>query len=97
MKVLIELPTWLGDAVMTTPAINNLIVHFEENELTFIGSKAALEVMEGYPNVVDTKPLKKDFIFCLQVFELNLLNFSLLSILTFGLNQAVNPVFLISP
>ena len=62
MKILIELPTWLGDAVMTTPAINNLMVHFEENELTFLGSKAALEVMEGYPNVVDTKPLKKDFI-----------------------------------
>jgi len=24
MKILIELPTWLGDAVMATPAIENL-------------------------------------------------------------------------
>jgi len=24
MKLLIELPTWLGDAVMTTPALENL-------------------------------------------------------------------------
>ena len=28
MKILIELPTWLGDTVMTTPAIENL-VNFE--------------------------------------------------------------------
>ena len=25
MKILIELPTWLGDAVMATPAIENII------------------------------------------------------------------------
>jgi len=62
MKILIELPTWLGDSVMTTPAIDNLIEHFEKNELTFLGSKAALEVMEGYPNVIEMMPLKKDFI-----------------------------------
>ncbi len=25
MKVLIELPTWLGDCVMATPAIENIV------------------------------------------------------------------------
>ena len=30
MKILIELPSWLGDTVMTTPAIENLLKHFGE-------------------------------------------------------------------
>ena len=38
MKLLIELPTWMGDTVMATPAINNLISHYESPKITFIGS-----------------------------------------------------------
>ena len=38
MKLLIELPTWMGDTVMATPAIMNLISHFKKPEITLIGS-----------------------------------------------------------
>ena len=40
MKILIELPTWLGDAVMTTPAIENLSSYYDQPEITLIGSFA---------------------------------------------------------
>ena len=42
MKILIELPTWLGDAVMTTPAIENIVKHFSGVEITLIGSRCGL-------------------------------------------------------
>ena len=51
MKVLIELPTWLGDAIMATPAIENLENHFDDAEITLIGSTVAIEVIKGHPKV----------------------------------------------
>jgi heptosyltransferase II len=62
MKILIELPTWLGDTVMVTPAIENLINHFQEVELTLIGSYVALELMKNHPKVVDLKLLNRDYV-----------------------------------
>ena len=38
MRILIELPTWLGDTVMVTPAIENLVGYFNDAEITLIGS-----------------------------------------------------------
>jgi heptosyltransferase-2 len=38
VRILIELPTWLGDAVMATPAIENLVNFHNEVEITLIGS-----------------------------------------------------------
>ena len=38
MRILIELPTWLGDAVMATPAIENLAEFFNDSEIILIGS-----------------------------------------------------------
>ena len=29
MRILIELPTWIGDSIMATPAIENIIKLFE--------------------------------------------------------------------
>ena len=37
MKILIELPTWLGDGVMTTPAIENIVNHYGEAEVSIVG------------------------------------------------------------
>jgi heptosyltransferase II len=51
MKILIELPTWLGDSVMVTPAIENLTQHFKDSEVTLIGSLAAVELLKNHPNV----------------------------------------------
>ena len=54
MKVLIELPTWLGDAVMSTPAIENLEYHFDGAEITLIGSSVAIDAIKNHPKVTKT-------------------------------------------
>ena len=33
MRIFIELPTWLGDAVMVTPAIENLLSNLNVSEM----------------------------------------------------------------
>ena len=52
MRVLIELPTWLGDAVMATPAIENLVNFQNEVEITLIGSFVSIEALKNHPKVV---------------------------------------------
>ena len=59
MRVLIELPTWLGDAVMTTPAIENIISHFNDIEITLLGSFASTQVLKNHPKVVDCFEIDK--------------------------------------
>ena len=54
MKILIELPTWLGDAIMTTPAIENLANFQNEVEITLIGSFISIEALKNHPKVVKT-------------------------------------------
>ena len=61
MKILIELPTWLGDAVMTTPAIENLIRNVKDAKLTIVGSNVGVETIKNHPNVVDSKSLNRDY------------------------------------
>ena len=47
MKILIELPTWLGDTVMVTPSIENIITHYSNPEITIIGSIASIELLKN--------------------------------------------------
>ena len=61
MKVLIELPTWLGDCVMATPAIENIVNFDNDVQITFIGSFVAVEVMKNHPKVVKTVVLDKKY------------------------------------
>ena len=61
MKILIELPTWLGDAVMATPAIENLANFYNDVEITFIGSFVSIEAMKNHPKVVKTIVLDKKY------------------------------------
>ena len=49
MKILIELPTWLGDTVMTTPSIENIINHFSNVEIVIIGSANSNSITLGVP------------------------------------------------
>jgi heptosyltransferase-2 len=50
-KVLIEVPTWLGDCVMTTPAIENIINLHPDIDITIFGSAVSTRVFEHHPNV----------------------------------------------
>ena len=61
MKVLIELPTWLGDCVMATPAIENIVNFYNDVEMTFIGSFVSIEAMKDHPKVVKTAVLDKKY------------------------------------
>jgi heptosyltransferase-2 len=61
MKILIELPTWLGDCVMATPAIENIVNFYNDVEITFIGSFVSIEAMKYHPNVVKTVVLDKKY------------------------------------
>jgi len=63
MKILIELPTWLGDTIMITPAIENLIKHFGDVEITLLGSFISIEALKNHPNVIKTYVLDKKFIY----------------------------------
>jgi len=53
-KALIEIPTWLGDSIMTTPAIENIINHYNDIDITVIGSNSCIEVFKKHPKVVKT-------------------------------------------
>jgi len=61
MKVLIELPTWLGDCVMATPAIENIVNFYNGIQITFIGSFVSIEAMKNHPKVVKIVVLDKKY------------------------------------
>ncbi|MDC0597142.1 glycosyltransferase family 9 protein [Candidatus Pseudothioglobus singularis] len=61
MRILIEPPTWLGDAVMATPAIENLANFQNEVEITLIGSFASIEVLKNHQKVIKTVVLDKNY------------------------------------
>jgi heptosyltransferase-2 len=61
MKILIELPTWLGDAVMTSPAIENIVNHFGDVEITLIGSATSIESLKYHPNVIKIIAINKKY------------------------------------
>jgi len=51
VKILIELPTWLGDATMATPAIENIVATYPHAKLTLFGSWVATQLFSEHPNV----------------------------------------------
>jgi len=61
MKILIELPTWLGDAIMATPAIENIVNFHNDAQITFIGSFVSIEALKKHPKVVKTVILDKKY------------------------------------
>ena len=61
MRILIELPTWLGDCVMATSAIENIVNFDNDVQITFIGSFVSIEAMKNHPKVVKTVVLDKKY------------------------------------
>ena len=54
MNICIEIPTWLGDAVMTTPAIENILQKYPDAKLTLFGSFVSIHALKEHPNVIHT-------------------------------------------
>lgn len=50
-KIFIEVPTWLGDAIMTTPAVLNIIKTYPKAEITLLGSYVSTEAFKGFQNI----------------------------------------------
>ena len=50
-KILIEVPTWLGDCVMTTPALENIIKAYPNVKITIFGAFVSTAIFEEHPNV----------------------------------------------
>tara|TARA_B110000008_G_C16933044_1_gene549504 strand:+ start:681 stop:1628 length:948 start_codon:yes stop_codon:yes gene_type:complete len=61
MRILIELPSWLGDTVMATPAIENLINFYSQSEFVIVGSKISIEVLKNHPNISKIYELDKKY------------------------------------
>ncbi|MDS1315992.1 glycosyltransferase family 9 protein [Aliarcobacter butzleri] len=50
-EIFIEIPSWLGDAIMATPAIENLIKTYPDAQITLLGSFVSIQAFQGYPNI----------------------------------------------
>lgn len=50
-KLLIEVPTWLGDCTMATPAIENIIKTYPNVRIIIFGSFVSTALFEHHPNV----------------------------------------------
>ena len=61
MRILIELPTWLGDVVMATPAIENLADYYNNPEITLIGSDISIETLKNHPKVIKSLVFNKKY------------------------------------
>jgi len=61
MRILIELPSWLGDAVMVTPAIENLVNYYDKSEVILIGSFISIEVLKNHPRISNTYVIRKKY------------------------------------
>jgi len=50
-RVLIEVPTWLGDCIMATPAIENIVAKNPNVKFTIFGSFVSTTLLKAHPNV----------------------------------------------
>jgi heptosyltransferase II len=62
MKILIELPSWLGDSVMATPAIENIINYYNKPQVMIIGSFISVEVIKNHPRISRSQVLNKSYL-----------------------------------
>jgi len=60
MKILIETPSWLGDSVMATPTIQNIEKIYPSAKIVLVGSKVAIEILQGFKNIEKSYILNRD-------------------------------------
>jgi len=62
VKVLIELPTWLGDCVMTTPSLSNIVNSEQDINISLIGSKVSVDCLKNFSKVDRSLYLTRDIL-----------------------------------
>lgn len=61
MRIFIELPTWLGDGVMSSAAIANIRANFKDAKLTFFGSAASTALFTNLGDIIIDESKKARF------------------------------------
>jgi len=61
MKILIELPSWLGDVVMATPAIENIVNYYNQAEITLVGSFISIEILKNHAKIAKSEVLDRKY------------------------------------
>jgi len=61
MKILIEVPSWIGDCIMATPAIQNIIEAHPDSQIYFLGPSNSISLFKYHPNCIKLILLKKSF------------------------------------
>jgi heptosyltransferase-2 len=51
VKIFIEVPVWLGDTIMATPAVKNIISSSPKAKITIFGSFVATEIYKNFPHI----------------------------------------------
>jgi len=51
MNILIRIPNWLGDAVMSIPAIETIKYNFRDSDIYLVGRKPAIYIFNHYPGI----------------------------------------------
>lgn len=79
LKILLRLPTWLGDAIMATPAYYALKNQFPKAQFTLIGSKASLGIFqrEEVVSIIDKSKESKNRLLYLYKLGKNLGKFDI--------------------
>jgi len=67
MRVLIELPTWLGDTIMITPAFENLTNFLGSPEVILIGSEVSIEILKNHKLVKKSIVVNKNYLSLLKI------------------------------
>jgi len=65
MHLIIEPPTWLGDATMASGAIEKLIKHLNPTKVTFFGSFVSTSLFPEYESIIDKKEQRLKNLFTL--------------------------------
>jgi len=76
LKILIELPTWLGDCVMSTASIEGIVQLYPNAKITFFGSSISIGVLKNHPNATNVLEINRSF-FSLYKFAKSLGKFDL--------------------
>jgi len=69
MRILIEVPTWLGDAVMITPSLENLLKAYDKPSISFIGTSSSLELFNKFPCLEKIHYTSKSYIKLIKIYR----------------------------
>jgi len=68
MKILIEVPTWLGDCVMATPSLRNIINEYKNPSISLLGTKTSLDLFREDPLISEYVVIRKNYFQAIKQF-----------------------------